>query len=60
MIIRTVLMLAIFAALAGTAYADVPPEPEAKGGISLAFWIAIATAIGLAIFTAIRSQNKNK
>ncbi len=59
MIIRTVLMLAIFAALAGTAYADVPPEPEAKG-IGLAFWIAIGTAIGLAIFTAIRSQNKKK
>lgn len=52
MIIRTVLMLAIFAALAGTAYADVPPEPEAKG-ISLAFWIAIATTIGAAIFTGL-------
>ena len=57
MIGRALLTSALLAALTGTALADVPAEPASKGS-GVAFWIAIGTAIALALFVAIRSQTK--
>lgn len=57
MIGRALVTLALLATLTGNALADVPAEPASKGS-GVAFWIAIGTAIGLAIFVAIRSQTK--